>query len=363
MQEQQNLTFKAKLGDEIRRFSVPASTEWKDIVGKIYVIFSIGNHERISVKYEDDEQELVTIDSTQELEEVKRMFSNQCIRLTITKVAGSSLSASAPPRDNNENVQDSARNWRQSGKRKEWKRRGHQYDDIPQEELIKKLDILQERGFNCKWKNIKMLKMNNGDVDKVCEIYLERINRKNKYAEEMKVLQEKGFDEPIINFKLLQRYDGNVEKVIDILTKAKKFEVNNTTSGQDNSCVRWIIIRLLIKFDGNVEEVEKVWQKKQDKFLQKAQKKREKSECKWKNREKKCGKDEKDWNCPISRAWNNRGCGQKSECSSGEKDYNCPISRAWNRRGCGQKSECDKGEKEWSCPIRSKWCKKDKRHD
>jgi hypothetical protein len=363
-EQQQTLTFKAKLGEEIRRFSVPASTEWKDIVGKINNIFSIGNHERISVKYEDDEEELVTIDSTQELEEVKRMFSNQCIRLTITKVAGSSLSATAPPRDNSENVQESPRNWRQSGKRKEWKRRSNsKYDDIPQEELIKKLDILQERGFKCKWKNIKMLKMNNGDVEKVCEIYLERKNRNNKYAEEIKVLQEKGFVEPVINFKLLKRYDGNVEKVVDILTKARKFEGNNTTSGQDNSCQQWIIIRLLIKYDGNVEEVEKVWLKKQDKFLQKAQKKREKqvnkSECKWKNREKKCGKGEKDYDCPISRAWK-KGCGQKSECGKDEKDYNCPISRAWNRRGCGQKSECDKGEKDWNCPIRSKWCKKDK---
>jgi len=55
-----------------------------------------------------------------------------------------------------------------------------------------------------------------------------------------------------------------------------------------------------------------------------------------------------------------KGCGQKSECGKDEKDYNCPISRAFNRRGCGQKSECDKGEKDWNCPIRSKWCKKDK---
>jgi hypothetical protein len=370
MQEQQALTFKAKLGDEIRRFSVPASAEWKEIIGKIYSVFSIGNHERISVKYEDDEEELVTIDSTAELEEVKRMFNNQCIRLTITKVAGS-LAASAPPRDNNnnENFQDSGRNWRQSGKRKEWKRKGNNNYDIPKEELDRKLAILQERGFNCKWKNIKMLKMNNGDVEKVCELYLERKNKRNKYAAEMKILEEKGFTEPIINFKLLKRYDGNMEKVIDILTKAKKFEC--TTPNQDNSCIQFIVIRLLVKYDGNVEEVQKIWEKKQDKFLQKAQKKRDKAECKWKSRcEKKCSKGEKgekDWDCPISRAWNKRGCGQKSDCDNkGEKEYDCPISRAWNKRGCGRKSSCcdnnkgEKGEKDWECPIRSRWCKKDK---
>jgi hypothetical protein len=283
MQEQQALTFKAKLGDEIRRFSVPASAEWKDIIGKINTIFSIGNHERISVRYEDDEKEMITIDSSAELEEVKRMYGSQCVKLEITKLANSVVTSSPQESTRNAPLDDSSKNWR--GKRKEWKPK-EGMRDISNEELAQKLAILEERGFKCKWRNIKMLKLNNGDVDKVCELYLEHKNRKNKYAAEMKILQEKGFDEPIINFKLLKRFDGNVEKVSDILTKAKKFEGND-----DASCHKWMVIRLLIKYDGNLEEVEKVWQKKQEKLLHKATHKREKhmrkSESKWQDREDK----------------------------------------------------------------------------
>jgi hypothetical protein len=283
MQEQQSLTFKAKLGDEIRRFSVPASAEWKEVIGKIYTIFSIGNHERISVKYEDDEKELVTIDSTAELEEVKRMYGSQCVRLDITLLASSVAISSSPQEESTKYaLYDSSKNWR--GKRRHWQPK-EGMTDISNEELAQKLAILEERGFKCKWRNTKMLRMNKGDVEKVCEIYLEHKNRRNKFADEMKILQEKGFNEPIFNFKLLKRYDGNVEKVIDILTKAKKFEGNET------SCHKWMAIRLLIKYDGNLEEVEKVWQKKQEQLLQKSKHKREKqmrkSESKWKDRENK----------------------------------------------------------------------------
>jgi len=280
MQEQQaTLTFKVKLGDDIRRFSVPASTEWNEIIKKITTIFSIGNNERISVRYEDDEKEWITIDSSAELEEVKRMYGSQCVRLEITKVV--SYVATPSPQESTRNAfLDDSPNWR--GKRKEWKPK-EGMRDISNEELAQKLALLEERGFKCKWRNIKMLKMNNGDVEKVCELYLEHKNRRNKFAEEMKILQEKGFDETIINFKLLKRYEGNVEKVVDILTKAKKFE------GNEASCQKWMAIRLLIKYDGNLEEVEKVWQKKQERLLQKASHKREKqmhkSETKWNERQ------------------------------------------------------------------------------
>jgi hypothetical protein len=284
MQEQQALTFKAKSGDEIRRFSVPASADWNEIIRKINTIFSVGNNERISVRYEDDEKEWITIDSSAELEEVKRMYGSQCVKLEITKHA-SYVATTSSPQESTRNavLDDSSNNWR--GKRKEWKPK-EGMRDISKEELAQKLALLEERGFKCKWRNIKMLKMNNGDVEKVCEIYLEHKNRKNKFAEEMKILQEKGFDEPIINFKLLKRYEGNVEKVVDILTKAKKFE------GNESSCHKWMAIRLLIKYDGNLEEVEKVWQKKQERLLQKATHNREKqmhkSESKWKERQDHC---------------------------------------------------------------------------
>jgi len=175
MQEQQALTFKANLGDEIRRFSVPASSEWKEIIRKINTIFSIGNNERVSVRYEDDEREWITIDSSAELEEVKRMYGSKCVRLEITKLA--SFVATPSPQESTRNafLDDSSKNWR--GKRKEWKAK-ESMRDISNEELAQKLALLEERGFKCKWRNIKMLKMNNGDVEKVCEIYLEHKNRK-----------------------------------------------------------------------------------------------------------------------------------------------------------------------------------------
>jgi hypothetical protein len=262
--QQQSLTFKAKLGDEIRRFSVPVNSEWKEINVKINTLFAIASNERVTVKYEDDEKELVTIDSTAELQEIKRMYGSQCVRLDLIKVsapatpvsvASPTVLVSSENLNNSNNNNEFARSWRHSGQKKEWKRHGrrdyherkeherkdyherkeHERKDynerkewkrkqceMSREELSEKLKILEDKGYKCKWRNCKMLRMYNGDVDKVCEAFLEHKNKKCKFGEALQQLDSKGFNDKVINIKLLKRYNGDVDKVADILAKVKK---------------------------------------------------------------------------------------------------------------------------------------------
>jgi hypothetical protein len=277
--EQQTLTFKVKFGEELRRFSVPLTSEWEEIISKICTIF---NMERgtFTVKYEDDEKELITLDSTVELQEAVRINSSAsllCIRLEIFKsllpVAQSlsvrSISEKEIPRGSFGAHPHHGHHGRKQWPQKQGRECNHATPcDILGEELAEKLKTLEEKGFKCKMKNIRLLKMNDGDVDKVSEILLQRKN-KSSFGDKIKTLQENGYENNGVNVRLLRRYDGDVNKVMDILAKSKKLE----ESGYAHT---WMNVRLLIKFDGDVEKVEKVWHCKQEKLLQRAEKKRSK---------------------------------------------------------------------------------------
>jgi len=279
--QQQTLTFKVKFGEELRRFSVPLTTEWEEIISKICTIFNMEKG-TFTVKYEDDEKEMITLDSTVELQEAVRInlqksnASLVCIRLEIFK---SLVPAAQTPivRSISEIPRGSfgahhphhAHHGRQYWRQQQRQVNHHATPcDLPGEELAEKLKILEEKGFKCKMKNIRLLKMNDGDVDKVSEILLQRKN-KSGFGEKIKTLQENGYENNGVNVRLLRRYEGDVTKVMDILAKSKKLE----ESGYAHT---WMNVRLLIKFDGDLAKVEKVWQSKQEKLLQRAEKKRSK---------------------------------------------------------------------------------------
>jgi len=282
---QESIIFKIKFGDEIRRFNYPAGTSWDNFMDKLSIIFNIEKGNYI-VKYEDDDKEMITIDSTAELQEAIRVgneniTSSRCIHLELSKAMSP---ATAPrsvfelPRENE--GQHYQRNnyrhpqWNRNHHRGQRVHPAHRYNHraspctIPGDELAQKLKLLEEKGFKCKMRNIRLLKMNDGDVDQVCEILLQKKNS-GKYADKLQTLHEHGCDNHGINIKLLKIFDGNTEKVIEILAKSKKLE----ESGHPHP---WLNVRLLIKYEGDMEKVEKVWQEKQDQLLQRAEKKRHK---------------------------------------------------------------------------------------
>jgi len=293
--EQQTLTFKVKFGEELRRFSVPLKSEWEEIISKICTIFNIEKG-TFTVKYEDDEKELITLDSTVELQEAVRInlqktsASLLCIRLEIFKSslpaaqAPSVRSISESPKELfgahhhfNERGSFGGHSQPHHGRaywRQQQQQQGRQFNhhsspcNMSGEEIAEKLKILEEKGFKCKMKNIHLLKMNNGDVDKVSEILLQRKNQSG-FGDKIKTLQENGYENNGVNVRLLRRYEGDVNKVMDILAKSKKLE----ESGYAHT---WMNVRLLIKFDGDLDKVEKVWQSKKEKLLQHAEKKRTK---------------------------------------------------------------------------------------
>jgi len=326
--EQQSLTFKVKFGDELRRFSVAATSKWEEIISKISTLFNLESG-TFTVKYEDDEKELITIDSSLELQEAVRINLSKstssllCIRLELFK-SQTPVAVSPSPRSISENsfgVHNGQHGWQH---RNQWRQHGHHGGphshhfnqnahphgrhfnhhasacNIPADELAEKLKILEEKGFKCKMRNIRLLKKFDGDVDKVSEMLLSRKN-KGGYAEKLQTLQENGYDNTGINVKLLRRFDGDVTKVMDILTKSKKLEESGRTHV-------WMNIRLLIRFDGDLEKVEKVWDKKQEKFLQKAEKKRAK--CMQKDKSENWKADKK----ADKKAW-------KKSCKKGFRNY------------------------------------------
>jgi len=66
--EEFTITIKAKHNDEIRRFTLPGTElNWSSIQQHLCRVFTINESTLLSVKYEDDEKELITIGSEEEL--------------------------------------------------------------------------------------------------------------------------------------------------------------------------------------------------------------------------------------------------------------------------------------------------------
>jgi len=66
--EESTVTIKAKHNDEIRRFTLPASNlTWSSIQQHLYQVFSLDEASLLSAKYEDEEKELITITTDEEL--------------------------------------------------------------------------------------------------------------------------------------------------------------------------------------------------------------------------------------------------------------------------------------------------------
>lgn len=306
--QEQQLTVKVNHGEEIRRFSIPFNTCWKSLVQKISAVCSLDNDSFI-VKYIDGDKDLVTIDSDAELEEAIRVFTQissesgiLCLRFT---VLASPLKLSQPcvrevKEEKEEKIPELLQleengSKRCHGRRRCCERRGQKEEmkRMNWEELKPKLLELQEKGFKCKRRNIRLLCEFDGNVDKVIEFLEKKQEKCNQFREAAKKLEENGFNKKGLNFSLLKRFDGDTEKVIKLLNQCKILE----EMGFDRNFMN---VRLLLKFDGDINKVTEVWEKKTEKMMKKSESKLEKIVKKEeKKQNKKCGmrgkRNSKEW--------------------------------------------------------------------
>jgi hypothetical protein len=323
--EQELITFKVKLGSELRRFSLPVTLQWDDLLEKINNLFNFQTGSKVTVKYEDDEKELVTVDSTEELQEAIRVYSQQqsnCIRLeiflsqtilqpaikvtSIPPVTECTRSVSTAGTNNTSFVPFYEQRGRHCGRGRYGKRSGSwapmhgrhhhhqkgrwaQQSNLSDEELSQKLAEIESRGYKCKPKIIRLLRRFDGDVEQVCQV-LAKQNHKDKFSAQINTLEEKGYTARGINIKLLKRFDGDMNKVMDILSKEKIL--------QESGCSHtWMNIRLLMKHEGDVEKVKSIWEKKKEKFDKKMEKRRSKAFYKAEKKDYKRGKHDckREW--------------------------------------------------------------------
>jgi hypothetical protein len=310
-EEKQTLSFKVKLGDELRRFSMPADVEWEQLVEKIYVLFGVQRDSAFVLKYEDDEKEMITVDSSSELHEAIRVCYQQnmpCLRLEVILSTPTAIVASSPiilptqPSENARSFSFSGGNnhhrfnhyQHQRPHSNHWNRGNPKCRRFQnREELTEKLKEVEARGFKCKGKIIALLKRYDGDVDKVCEMMVEHQARKGNPAEmqeKLAVLRERGYPQNGINVRLLRRFEGDLDKTVDILEKQQMLVEAGCTH-------TWMNVRLLLKHEGDVEKVKIIWNEKQEKLLRKQAKRRskafEKADKKEKKHMEKADKNEK----------------------------------------------------------------------
>jgi len=77
---------KVQYGDEFRRFLLPQGS-YASMLEQIRALFNFSNNEELSIKYTDDEGDLVTISSDEELAFAIELFPNSVLRLTLTSSA------------------------------------------------------------------------------------------------------------------------------------------------------------------------------------------------------------------------------------------------------------------------------------
>jgi len=277
--QEQQLTVKVNHGEEIRRFSIPFNTCWKSLVQKITSVCSLENDSFI-VKYVDGDKDLVTVDSDAELEEAIRVFTQMssesgilCLRFTV--LASPTKQSQPCVREVNEEEEKEEKMPEQMqlqeygkkgchGRRRCCERRGQKegMKRMNWEELKPKLLELQEKGFKCKRRNIRLLCEFDGNVDKVIEFLEKKQEKHNQFREAAKKLEENGFNRKGLNFALLKRFDGDTEKVIKLLNQCKILE----EMGFERNFMN---VRLLLKFDGDINKVTEVWEKKKEKMVKK----------------------------------------------------------------------------------------------
>lgn len=309
-QQQSEVTYKVKYNEELRRFSLPSSATWETVVGKIGTLFSL-NVDSIVVKYEDDEKELVTIDSDSELQEAVRVFltqsqdSNLILRLAIFDVPQQSKFQHHHQHQFNnfhrhhqayhhqhhhqfnQNHDSPKCEWKKWSQQKkcdsgEWKEK--------REKFRAALIQLEDKGFKCKGKNIRALKQCDFDVDKAAEYLIKENPKCEKFKTDLAKLQEMGFENKWTNCFVLKRMGGDIDKAVSILSQARVLQ----EKGCDN---HHFAARLLVKCDGDASKVEEIWNKKREKYLAKRQKcmDRKLKKCDWKRNKKNMCKNKKEW--------------------------------------------------------------------
>jgi len=294
-ENQQQVTYKVKYNEELRRFSLPISATWENVINKIGTLFSL-DVDSIVAKYEDDEKEFVTIDSDAELQEAVRVFLNQSmesnliLRLVISDVPQKQVVARfAPPSSPSSSSslqspkfeQSSMCQWKRGScgkgqeRRCEWKEK--------REKFRAAMMQLEEKGFKCKGKNIRALKMCDYDVDKAVEQLTNTDKKCENFKSDLLKLQEMGFENKWTNCFVLKRTNCDIDKAVSILTQAKLLQ----EKGFDNMHFN---VKLLVKYEGDVAKVEEFWNKKRQSYLEKRQKcmERKLKKCDWKMNKKWC---------------------------------------------------------------------------
>jgi len=346
-ENQQQVTYKVKYNEELRRFSLPSGATWETVISKIGTLFSL-NVDSIVVKYEDDEKELVTIDSDAELQEAVRVFLNQSseeesnliLRLMVFEIPQKSKinfqhqhQEQQQSDDNNKSYYCPLKKWREnysSCGRGRGAGGSGQYNNKCQwrekrEKCRAALMQMEEKGFKCKGKNIRALKCCDYDVDKAVEYLIKSNPKCEKFKTDLDKLQEMGFDNKWANCFVLKRTGGDIDKAVSILTQAKSLELK----GCDN---QFFAAKLLIKYDGDAEKVEEIWNKKKDAYLAKRQKCMDR-------KLKKCDswKKNKKSYCPKKK-WQERKCGSKW-CGGEKKKCEKECCTKWCRGG--EKKKCE----------------------
>ncbi len=102
--------------------------------------------------------------------------------------------------------------------------------DCQDENLNLMLRYLEDRGFTNKRQNIKLLKKHSGEVEKVIQVLAERSTKRKErimnlkateeiYSSLLSDLEAKGFSQKRLNIRLLKKNANDVEKVIQKLTE------------------------------------------------------------------------------------------------------------------------------------------------
>jgi len=235
--EESTVTIKAKHNDEIRRFTLPASNlTWSSIQQHLYQVFSLDEASLLSAKYEDEEKELITITTDEELKLALSTLPKSVTPVLkiylLTKIAPEIV----PFGNNNDNFISKDRKKR-----------------IRVEERIgfdEKLKTLTEFGFDDPKLNFRAMKkfyFNETDFPTVIDYVCARSEKKNKTRNKHKKNEDWGKQKEI---KRLTKRKDREERKKDREEKKKGRERNKKENYEDIEKLDWNAIQYLY-LDGN----------------------------------------------------------------------------------------------------------------
>jgi hypothetical protein len=84
--QQQQIHIKVKCGEDFRRFLL-LNSQYSELANQIRALFGIDQSEKLVIKYTDEEGDMVTVSSDEELKLAAAIFSGKLLKLNITSPA------------------------------------------------------------------------------------------------------------------------------------------------------------------------------------------------------------------------------------------------------------------------------------